>query len=656
MQVRPLVIAAALLPVGACLAMDPAGWSPFGPAKWLAVSVLTLAAIALSCGGGRLRVARGSTVAWGVLIVLMAVAAIGGLDPLYAWTGTPERHLGVLGWLLIGAAFVVGQQLRWSDRTVIAGGVVAAGWVVGVYTAVEAAWRAPIRLDTSSDRLGGPFGSPAFLGAACALLVPAVVGIALDRSLPSRLRAAAVPAAVGCTFALIGSAARAAWLAVGLIAVAAMISVRVGRRTADGSPVGRVGWRSRRMLGVGFGIAAVGVLCAVLLGGQIGSALERTHGAGSRVDEWRVAVQVIGERPVFGTGPEGYRVAVPGNVDAAYERAYGRDVMPDRAHGAILDVTATGGVSAGLAYMALLGMLAVGLWRAVRRGGPLLVGLAAGVSTYLLQQQLLFPLAELDPVAWLLAGAVIAWTPAVGEQRAAPAPGGRSGDTAAREVDAHPVVMDGDGRTGASDRQVGAAEVDSPSDFGRRPAPRWQVGLGAVASVLAVISLVAGVLDVAADRLDKRSLDAVASGRVDDAVDLAQRAVDLRPDVVRYRLVLGRAEEATGTLSGVDRWLDAVDDALDLSPLDPIARQERGLGLNRRAAITGTDEDTSVAIAYWQGLVADDTNNARWRLELGRAAAAAGDVPTARTAWTVAAELAPDDPTATSLLAALPPE
>lgn len=614
MQVRPPAVAAALLPVGACLAMDPAGWSPFGPAKWLAVSVLTLLVVALAFRAERLRIARAPTIAWTALVVLMAVAAIGGLDPLYVWTGTPERHLGVFGWLLIGATFVAGQQLRRSDRVVIAAGLVAAGCVIGVYATVEAVWRGPIRLDTISDRLGGPFGSPAFLGAACALLLPPLAGATLDRSLPRWLRRAAAPAAVGCVVALVGSAARAAWLSVTIAAAVAIVARWIARRRdSEHDPEGDVvvtRHRDRRL----FGAVAIGlvVLCVVVLGGQIGSGLERTHGASSRVDEWRIALRVIGDRPVLGTGPEGYRLAVPGNVDAAYERDYGRQVMPDRAHSGFFDVTATGGIAAGLTYAALLSMTAVALWRALRPGDPLLVGVATGVGAYLLQQQLLFPLAELDPVAWLLAGAVLAWTPA---NAAAGADGG-----------------------------------------GRRPAPRWQLAVGAVAGLVAVVSLVAGVLDVAADRFSKRALNATAAGDADRAVDLADRAVDLRPDVLRYRLVLGRAEQATGTLSGTDRWLAAVDDALDVSPLDPIVRQERGLALNHRAAITGTDSDTTAALSYWQELVTDDRHNARWQLELGRAAAAAGDVAAARQAWTAAADLDPDDPTPTALLAALPPE
>lgn len=640
MEVRPLGLLAGVLPIAVVVACDPGGWSPFGPAKWLVVSVLVLAA-----GAVALWPARGTPAAldppsvsvhrstvdqradtevrvwldipialpWAVLIGVMVVAAAGGLDPLYAWTGTPERHLGVLGWALIGLAFLVGQQLRLApseggDRVTLAGGLVLAGLCTGGYAAIEALWRAPIELDTATQRLGGPFGSPAFLGAACTLLVPACAGIAAEHRTVGRWRVAAAVAATLCAVALIGSGARAGWIG---IAVAGVVTVAARRRIG----FGRVGGHLAK---VAAGVVAVllGITVA-LLGGRMDDLLDRSRGAGSRLDEWRVAARVIGERPVFGTGPEGYRLAVPGNIDVQYERTYGRAVVPDRAHSGVLDVTATGGLAAGIAYVVLLALVALRLWRSLGIGDPLVTGLSAGVIGYLAQQQLLFPLAELDPVVWLVAGAVVAPV--------------RSG----RGTDSHP--------------QAGAGTPQPESRAGR-------YGLRAGAVVLGIGSLVAavaGVADVAADRLDKRALVAINRGEVVGAIDAAQRAVDIRPDVVRYWLVLARAEQSARTLAGVDRALATVDEALNLSPLDPLVRQERGLLLSRRAAITGEPADVGAALGYWRQLVAWDPVNARWQLELGRAAAAAEQPDVARGAWLAAANLAPDDPEPTQLLEAL---
>ena len=40
-----------------------------------------------------------------------AVCAAFGLDPLYAWIGTPDRHLGWATWVIFGLMFLVGQNL-----------------------------------------------------------------------------------------------------------------------------------------------------------------------------------------------------------------------------------------------------------------------------------------------------------------------------------------------------------------------------------------------------------------------------------------------------------------------------------------------------------------------------------------------------------------
>ncbi len=592
MQVRPLALAAAALAVGTCAAMDPAGWNPFGPAKWLAVSVLTLLALTVALWDDRFSLDRPTTWLWAALLASMAIAAIGGLDPLYAWTGTAERHLGVVGWTLIGGAFVAGQQLRREDGDMLAVGLVGASWVTTGYALVEAIWGEPIDLASTTDRLGGPFGSPALVGAGCALLVPATVGVALDPTVRTWVRRAAAAGAGGCSIALVGSGARAAWVGLA-VAIVAWGVVQLRSRRFDRGRIGPVLAAIIVTVGVG----------AVVLGGRFDALAERDHGTSSRVDEWRLATQVIADHPVLGTGPEGYRLAVPGNVDAWYEQAYGRAVIPDRAHSGVLDVTATGGVFAGAVYLALLVVLGVVLVRALDRGG-LHAGLAVAVGAYLLQQQLLFPLSELDPLAWMLAGAVVAWRP-------------------------RPPVP-------------------------AAPVPRTRRALGAIAAGLTAVALVTGVLEVAADRLDRRALVDIAHGRPSDAVAAARDAVHLRPDLVRSRLVLARAWLATGTLSGVDAALTEIDGALDLSPLDPLVQQERGVVLNRRAAITGDASDAAAALAYWQRLVAHDPVNARWQLELGRAAAAAGEVDLARSAWASAADLAPDDPTAAALLDALP--
>jgi tetratricopeptide (TPR) repeat protein len=223
---------------------------------------------------------------------------------------------------------------------------------------------------------------------------------------------------------------------------------------------------------------------------------------------------------------------------------------------------------------------------AVRRGPPWVVGLGAGVLAYAVQQLFLFPLAELDPAVWLLAGLLAARAPLA-------EPG-----------------------TGAS-RQA-------------RPAV-------AVGAAVAAIALVAGWRDVVADRAAKRSLAALGRGQLATAGRAAQRATDQRPDVIRYRLVAAGADRAQATPAGFEAALKDLDRALDVSPRDPVVRGERGRVLIDAGRF-------AEARAWMEDLVADDPLNAEWQLRLGVAAARVGKLPEAERAWTAAEDLDPRSP------------
>src|SRR5262245_33667471 len=105
------VVALAALAPAALLAVDPWGWYPFGPLKWLLVSTLATAGAALVLRARPLLMTRPLLVALGGLMGWAILAAALGDDGLYAWTGTPERHLGALTWALCALLVLVGRSL-----------------------------------------------------------------------------------------------------------------------------------------------------------------------------------------------------------------------------------------------------------------------------------------------------------------------------------------------------------------------------------------------------------------------------------------------------------------------------------------------------------------------------------------------------------------
>jgi O-antigen ligase len=577
MSVRSPALAFGALAVGSVIVVDPSGLSPFGPAKWLVVSTVAPALAALSLRRPSTRCHRQSWWAWVALLVLLTASALVNGDARVALLGHPDRHLGVITWVLLLAMFCAGQQLADQLTTLCRAAVVAAA-SLGLYSLWELLFGRPIAVSTTTRRLLGPFGSAAFLGAACCLLGPVALGVALDRLENKSWRRVAGIAAWLVAVALIGSGTRGSWIGMTVAAIVWIVAARPGKRT--------VMW------------CAAGLLVAVCaVAPRLGDVSSRRDN-GSRLGEWRVAMRVIERHPLLGVGPEGYRIAVAEGVDDAYERAHRRDtVLPDRAHSAVLDVTLAGGIGAGLLYLGIIGFVGRRAWRLLQTGAAARVGIGLAVIAYGVQQLLLFPLAELDPIWWVFAG-VVATLTSTGER------------TETRSV----------------------------------VAPL----LAGLASVASVVMLVAGVLDVAGDRLARTALRAGDSQR---AIDAADRAVSLRPDNMRYRLVAAEVRLDRGTLADIDAATGEARRATDWSSDDPFATDELATTLSQRAAATGDSTDITTALAQWKRLVERDPHRASWQLQLGRAAALAGDAALARQSWTIAAALG--EPGAAALLDAL---
>ena len=574
----PAVLAPAVF-----LAVDPSGWYPFGPAKWLVTSVLVLvgAALVLRDRPARIDPALGWSVL--VLLALLAVAAAHGADSTYAWIGTPEREFGVATWCLCALALVTGRSLDvHRDGRRLAVGLVVAGVGVGAIAVAESLGIHSGPIGEGASRLTSTLGSSAYLGDVAALLLPACVGAALDRGFGSWVRRTAAVGAGGLAVAALGSGARAAW--VGLLASGLAVAWARRRWLADRA----------RAVAVVVGLGVVGLVAIVALtpvGHRAASVLDAdAPGGRGRVDEWRVATRVIARHPVLGVGPEGYRTSFAEGADAAYERAHGRDPLPDRAHSAVLDVALDGGVGAAVAWMVLLGLIGRSLWRAMRGGQPWVAGLAVGLAAHWIGQLLLFPTMEVEPVAWLLAGFVVAATTTAGERDRA--------------------------------RTFRLA----------RAAP-------ALAGALTVVALLAGTAGVVADRRAEAAARALGRDDAPAALDGALDAVRWRPDVVRYRLLLSRAEVAAGR--GAVGGLDPVDAALRWSPRDPIVQRERARLLVARAAATQVPTHARTARAYLRSLLHHDPVNAELWLLAGQAAGVDGDATEAERAWRRAEELAP---------------
>ena len=392
--------------------------------------------------------------------------------------------------------------------------------------------------------------------------------------------------------------ARAAWLGLAVAAVAVLAA-------HTGAVQALVRRRPGRSAAIAVGLASVAVvvLVATPVGSRLGDATDPDRAGGrGRIDEWRVAANVVADHPVVGVGPEGYRTAFHEGVDERYERAHGRRQQPDRAHSAPLDLALIGGLPLLAAWAAVLALVGRAAWRLLRDGAPWERGLAAALVAHWAGQLLLFPVAELEPVAWLLAGLVVA------------------------ESTEHPT---GSGPEHTTQGSV----VPGQNAWGRG----W-VGRGV--GVLVVGALFAGVTDLVADHRADRAVDALARGDQHAAGVAADSAADLRPDVIRLHLLAARAAVADeqGALAGLQR----VDDALAVSPRDPITLLDRLLLLVQRAESTQTPAHIAEARRDLGARLRVDRFNANlWRLD-ARLLTLEGDRPAAERSADRAQELTPD--------------
>lgn len=526
-----LAWAVAALIVGTVVAVDPAGLVPTGPLRWTVIAVTT----GITLGALVLRpvvIPKAPAGLWVALIGVLTIATFDAADPLHAWIGTPDRRLGLLAWITFPALFLAGHACtsRAATRLVTRAGAIAA-LVLGVWSAAEMLGHPPLGLEFADARAGGPFGQPAYLGAACVLIGPLAAAAAFDREEARGWRRTGALGAAGALLALALSQTRGAWVGAAIAAIAIVVQAR--RRLF------RLG-RPAIAAAVALAAVAIAIGVATPLGGRAASAFDLSHGtSASRFDEWRIATHAIADHPVLGVGPEGYRVVFPQEVDAAYVRKYGVAVYPDRAHNGVLDVTLAGGVAAGLLYVALLAVVLRHAWCALGRRDPFDVVLGGAVIAYVVQQQFLFPLAELDPIFWVLVGLLVARTP------------GRASPVTVRA--------------------------------------RW-LAVPIVAAT--VVALMYGGREVLADRALKRAAKATD---VRAALHDADDATRLRPDSIRAWYVAARIAQRGDALTDVDAALDRAEHGLDRSPRDPALRDLYGELLVERAARSRLAGDIATA-------------------------------------------------------------
>ncbi len=165
------------------VAVDPFGFAPFGPIKWVIVTTAGFGALWMAVAA-KLQVHRPSLWGWLAFLTWGVLVSVLALDPVHTWIGTPDRRLGLVTVAGFMAAYLAAQSLRSRGITTLGRSLVIGIWIMVATAGLEVAGVFSGPFDFPGSRLGGPFGTPAYLGAALVLFVPIVfaVGPSLRRS------------------------------------------------------------------------------------------------------------------------------------------------------------------------------------------------------------------------------------------------------------------------------------------------------------------------------------------------------------------------------------------------------------------------------------------------------------------------------------------
>lgn len=558
--------------VASAVVVDPFGFQAFLLMRYAVALVALLAAFAVMWKQGiALPQQRAIRVAFPSLLLLLFISTLFARAPLVALLGASGRQLGWLAWVMFAVSFVAGLSLFDSSEhrrieTALIIGFSSAIIGVGAIGALELGGVPLVDVNQQfGSRLQASFGNPAVLGAFTVLGLPIVIAGFAARRFPVLT---GVASAIGATM-LVLSGARGAW--VGFAVGAVFAAVALGRRGASAIVVRSVV------------IVAVVLLGATVLTGRWGTVLSGMEG---RVATWQVAGEVVAGHPVVGVGPEGFATAFTEYVDDDYVIRYTRDDVIDRAHNGMLEVAVSAGLAGLAAYVTLVVMVLSIAWTAATKHGkarPVVVGAAAGVVAYLIQQQVFFQLAVLDLSFWLVVGLL--------------------------------VVLAGLGTD-------------------RRKMPIVVAVLFALVAATAVYAAVG----VFADHEDKAAL---ASVDAQEALVRLEHAASLRPSDDIHAIIAGGIAGEAGDVRSNASAGRLVDRALAVDPANGVLILERSALLVDAYELSGAVGALDEAQDDLERLVSRDGTNGEAFLRLGAIAFYKGERDIARRHWTRAALLMP---------------
>ncbi len=354
-------------------------------------------------------------------LAVEAAATAHGVDPRGALLGEYQRYQGLLP-IAVYVALMLGCMCAVAAAgsaeplaaSVSLGGALAGGYAVLQRLGLDWVGWAGI----PEGRIGGAFAQPDVLGTYLVMALAVSAGLLATWH---GWRRSAVAANVGVMLAaLVFTGSRGAWI--GAAVSAALIGLALLRRRD-----------LRPLAGAAAAAIALAGLSAVLVPSTraiLGHSLDRAASSADRRDAavsarlglWRISLDMIGERPLLGAGPDAFSDLFASHRTAGQPGIGTDNVRPESSHNFALDQLVGAGALGLAAYAALMASGAAIALRHARTSGrrtaALPLAMVAALGGYHAAVFFSFSEAMTGWLPWLLLGGVIgACAPSPGHAR-----------------------------------------------------------------------------------------------------------------------------------------------------------------------------------------------------------------------------------------------
>jgi len=373
------------------------------------------------------RVARLPRSPWAIAVAVfaaaVAVATLASPSVALSVVGEYTRYTGLLSY----AAFAVLGLVTLRAFDVDEGATLlrvlcVGGGLVVLYGTMQTVGIEPLDWanDVADKGAFATLGNANLLSGFSAILVPAALWCVLTETNDAWLRIVGAVAAGLGVVAAVGSLSSQGPAA---MAVGVIFLVVVWQTTTTGRALReRAGISPQVFRGVAIGAGVLAVLAAVPL---LARALR--SGLVERGDFWRAALRMAEGDPLLGVGFDTYGQHFSSERSLGHALSFGSH-HAESAHSVPLNLLAGGGLLVALAWLAVVALTGLSLWRGLRRldgEERLLLGaLGASWLAYLVQAAVSFDVPPLGVLHFVLAGTIVAvGTPPRWAEITVPGPG-----------------------------------------------------------------------------------------------------------------------------------------------------------------------------------------------------------------------------------------